>query len=127
VAELNVKITGLVAKDDIRIQRTYSGLPTGITLTKAWLTVKVSKSDPDPGIFQIIITTVAGAGGHITDPASADGDLDLYFDISAAQSALLTPGRQYPYDVQVKDSANKIYTLEIGTIKLEQGATDATS
>jgi len=127
MAELGIQIIELVAGNDIRVQREYTGLPAGVTLSKAWMTVKAVKTDPDPGIFQLIITTVLSSAGRITDADSADGILAMFFDISKVQSALLTPKVKYNYDVQVMDLTVKIYTLEIGTIKLEQRVTSASS
>jgi hypothetical protein len=114
--------------DDFRIQRRYTGLPTGVTIATAWITVKRSERlDDADALFQKEITTAGTPDGHITDADTDDGDIDLYFEITGDDFADASPNLEYFYDVQVKTSANEIHTLEKGTIAFIRGVTDASS
>lgn len=125
MAAVNQKITTLVVGDDWRIERTYTGFLPNETIAKAYLTVKKRAKDADPGIFQRVITNVANAHGAITDVTSPD--VSLYFDVTKALTALLKPGVEYVYDVQLHSADNDIWTAEIGVIIGLQGVTQAVS
>jgi hypothetical protein len=125
--ELNVKITGLVAGDTWKLVRTYSGLPTGVTIDKVYLTIKAAETDADPGVVQKSITSSATGAGQITDPTSTDGAIGFYVIVSAAESVLLTPDVYYYYDFQGIADDGAIYTFEVGKVKAKRGRTDATS
>jgi hypothetical protein len=121
-------IDGLVAGDDLDITRTITNVPAGDSLAKAWLTVKANAADADPGIFQLAITSVNSADGQITDTGTGDQIAALTFHITAARSALLTPGTAYLYDIQVKTTTGgKVFTPEVGTVKPVQGVTVTTT
>lgn len=122
-----VEIKDFTAGDDLEVQRTVTGVPTGQTVDKAWLTVKAAAADADPGIFQKAITTTDVPGtGRITD-AGSSGTATLRFDLTAANTALLTAGTEYFYDVQVKTSGGKIYTVESGKMIARRSVTAATT
>lgn len=125
MAAVNQKITTLVVGDDWRIERTYTGFQPSESVVKAYLTVKKRAKDADPGLFQRLITDTATAQGHITDLATPD--VSLYFDIPKSLTALLKPGVEYVYDVQLHSADNDIWTAEIGVIIGLQGVTAATS
>lgn len=130
MAALDQTITGKVAGDDLRIDRQYIDLPTGITITKAWFTVKRRKTDADADalIGPKEITTSLTNDGHITDAVStSDLAIAMYFDLSQAETGALRPFHCYYYDVQVKTSAGAIYTCELGKIVMQQGITVTTA
>lgn len=128
MAEVNVRITELVEGDTWKFVRTYTGLATGITITKVYLTIKLNATDADPGAVQKQITTSLTASGQITDDTTtADGEISFNVIVLAAESALLTPGVDYYYDFQGIASDTAIYTFEVGKIRPRRGLTAATS
>lgn len=128
---LNNVIAGVVQGDDLEVRRTVPGLPSGQTATEAWFTLKADPSAIDPGVLQKVITTSNNPGtGQIEKDGSVgngNGVCELRFDLTAANTAALTAGLTYYYDVQVKTSAGKIYTAETGTIVLNRQITLSTS
>lgn len=126
MTKTGVKIKDVVIGDNFRIQRTYTSLPVGITITKAWLTVKKSENAADLlALFQKDITASPSANGQITDAETTDGALAMFFDLSQANTGAAKPGLEYFYDVQVKTGGADIHTLEKGTIAFIRGVTDA--
>lgn len=124
----NNSLKPIVRGDTRKVERTFTGLPSGITIDKAWLTVKTSTSVSDPGLFQVEITTSATSAGQITDASSSDGQIAMYFVISGANSSAATGGAEYVYDIQVRDSVTSyIHTLVMGTVTFYDGVTTATS
>jgi len=122
------KIDPIVMGDDFTIQRTYTDVPTGVTITKAWLTVKASDRQIDAdALMQLDITTSLTANGQITDADTTDGIIAMVFKMPRAKTALATPNLQYGYDVQVKASDGLIHTMELGTVSFVRGRTDAIS
>lgn len=124
----NNSLKPIVRGDTRKVERTFTGLPTGITINKAWLTVKTNPGTTDPGLFQLEITTSATSSGQITDASTSDGQLGMYFVINGTQSASATGGAEYVYDIQVKDaSSGAIHTLVMGTVTFYDGVTGATA
>lgn len=124
--QTGIQIKDIVVGDDFRVQRTYTGLPTGITISKAWLTVKQSESQLDAAaLITKEITAAITSDGSITDPDTTDGAIAMYFDLTRAETAAALPNSIYIYDVQVKVSDGAIHTLEKGTISFILGVTDA--
>lgn len=122
-----VEIRDIVAGDDVQVTRTVTSVPASTTITKAWFTVKAAGADADPGVFQKAITTSDVAGtGQITD-SGADGTGALRFDLTKTNTALLTPGVEYLYDIQVLLSNGNIATIEQGVIIARRSITAATS
>jgi hypothetical protein len=120
MAVTGASITDPVSGDDYDILVPFTGLPSGQTVTKAWLTVKVSLADLDAAAtVQKIITTSAVAGqGQITDDGATDGTGELLFTLTPTNTRAIQATMQpLQYDVQIRTSAGKIYTLEIGTIR----------
>lgn len=121
---LDARIDNVVAGDDLEITRTITSVPSGATLTDAWLTVKEHPDDADSAAIidkQITSADVAGTG-QITD-TGADGTGAVRFDLKDTDTALLVPGRDYYWDIQVKTSAAAIYTPTVGKIRTVQGRT----
>jgi len=124
----NVYLWRLVAGDTWEITRVYTGLSTGATIAKIYWTVKVAATDTDAAaIFQVSITTTSTATGQIIDANSNGGSIELAIIASKAQTALITPGQEYVYDIVAIDSNGGAYTLELGTICAQQGVTVATT
>lgn len=113
---------------DRQVKRNVAGVPLANLLTKAWLTVKVKVADADPGVFQKTITTAAVADqGQITDDGNTDGIGQLVFNITAANSALLTEGVTYEYDIKGKQADGKLFPVERGIVIATKMVTQATS
>lgn len=110
-------ITGLVRADDLDVIRTISNIPTGQTLTDAWLTVN-DTSPPNTHLFQKHITGTLVAGqGQIEDTGAGDGIAVVRFELTSGptgDTTKLNAETQYAYDIQVKTSGAKIYTPESG-------------
>lgn len=119
------KIT-ITIGDDFQLNRTVPDVPAGQALSQAWWTVKVSLSDPDSAaVWQKSINTSEQLGvGQILD-AGASGVAKIRFDGSEAQSALLSPGVEYLYDIQLLSTAGKKKTIEKGTLVAEGQVTQA--
>jgi hypothetical protein len=128
MTKIGVKIKNLVLGDDKRIKRTYTSLPTGSVINKAWLTIKKKEKDLDAAaLVQKSITTTLTAAGQITDADTTSGDLAMYFDLSKSETGLAKPDIEYLYDIQVKKTTGEIHTLERGVIIFIRGITDASS
>jgi hypothetical protein len=112
------EIRDFVSGDDLDVWRTISEIPTGQILSKAWFTVKTGPSVADvAAIFQKTITTAPVTGqGAITD-TGADTIGRVRFELTHVNTALLSDGVAYYYDIQVLTDAGKIYTPERGLIK----------
>lgn len=126
---LKVRIVDFVAGDDLRISRLYTDLAGGILISKAYLTIKrlaVDNTDAE-AVLQKTITAATAMSGEIVDNDTTGGSIQLFFDLSGSETALLTPLIAYNYDVQVHTVGNAVYTCEKGVIVMQQGVTDATS
>lgn len=114
---LAATITGFVKGDDLDIVRSVSDIPVGQTVTNAILTIKSDVSSSI--IIQKQITSTLSAGvGQITD-TGAGGTAVVKFFLTggtAGDTTDLDAETAYPYDIQLKTSANKHYTPEKGTI-----------
>lgn len=103
---------GLFTNDHFTMIVAVSLLPTGITVTKAWMTIKAVPTDVDPGVIQKTITTTAVSGvGQITDNGATSGSATLQFDYVPGDTFLLTAKRQYYWDIQVKYSDATVHTV----------------
>ena len=110
---LSVEIDDYVAGDDLRISRTYTGLAGGISISKAYLTIKRYAADADAAaIIQKQIDAASSVDGEITDASTIGGTLALYFDLSGDETALLTPPIPFQYDIQIVTIAGAVYTCE---------------
>ena len=126
--KIGVHIWRLVAGDTWELHRTYTGLTSGATISKAYWTVKASATDTDANAkFQVSVTGTSTSSGQIIDGTTNGGSVELAFIATHTQTATLTPGQEYVYDVQVIDSNGQLYTLEIGTLCPQQGVTAATT
>jgi hypothetical protein len=112
---LNASIAGIVAGNDLDVNRTVPGIPNGQTLTKAWLTLKADLSVADAqALLQKVILPGAVAGqGQITD-VGAGGTGQLLFQLADTETLALPVDTPTPYDIKVLTSAGKVYTVEKG-------------
>lgn len=123
--DLTATIIDIYEGQDYEINRTITDVPAGDTLAKAWLTLKTSIDDADPGLVQKEITSVNVAGtGQITD-TGADTTGAVRFDLVPADTALPTPGTAVPYDIKVRTTAGKVYPVEKGVFTTVQRVGDA--
>ena len=128
LTKIGVHIWRLVAEDTWELHRTYTGLTSGATISKAYWTVKANATDTDANAkFQVSVTGTSTSSGQIIDGTTNGGSVELAFIATHTQTATLTPGQEYVYDVQVIDSNGQLYTLEIGTLCPQQGVTAATT
>jgi hypothetical protein len=128
MTNIGQKIDPIVIGDDFTIQRTYTDIPVGGTIIKAWLTVKASDRQIDAdALMQLDITTSLTANGQITDADTTDGKIGMVFKLPRAKTALAQSNHEYGYDVQVKASDGLIHTMELGTVSFTKGRTDATT
>ena len=128
LTKIGVHIWRLVAGDTWELHRTYTGLTSGTTISKAYWTVKANATDTDANAkFQVSVTGTSTSSGQIIDGTTNGGSVELAFIATYTQTATLTPGQEYVYDVQVIDSNSQLYTLEIGTLCPQQGVTAATT
>lgn len=128
---LNARISkndGLVLGDDFDVTRPITDLPSGVTISKAYFTVKSNESDLDAAaIFQKTITSVLdNAEGQITD-TGADGTGSVTFYLQAADTVLMTADVEYVYDIQLVLSNARLNTPEKGLISGTGQVTRATS
>jgi len=111
-------------------------LRSGVTrvITKAWLTIKSPEAANDPaenaawgssGGMQTITATLVAGRGVILNPAEASPE--LRFDITAANSALLSPHKIYHCSIQVKMDDGALYEVERFTFETERQITTATT
>lgn len=116
-------IDEIVAGDDIALTMTITSVPPGDTLAKAWMTVKAVPTDADPGVFQkVILPGFVSGQGQITD-TGASGTGIVRFDLTAANTLLLTPGVIFYYDVKMLTAGGKVGTPESGAIIAKQRIT----
>lgn len=112
--------------DDLDLTRTIPGLPSGQSLTTAWLMVKTRASDADAAalISKTITTTNVAGVGQITD-AGASGTAQLLFNLTAADTRALPPATPLALSVKVKLANGKEGTTELGTLTAAQAVVQA--
>lgn len=126
MSDLTVAITGFVVGDDLEIRRTVTELAAPIEL--AWLTVKRHPAQPDDEArLQKRITAADAPGtGHVVVAGGVDVDGDLRFDLTPDDTASLGT-RRFVYDIQIRLTTGKVYTIEKGTIQLVADVTKTTA
>ena len=121
------KIRNFVCGDSLAVERTIRGVPTGLTISKAYMTIKGTATDADASaVVQVSITSTLTSAGQITD-TGADGTGAVRFTLTPAQTLLLTPEQAYAFDVQIVLSDSGLYTPCKGTMKGLQQVTIATT
>ena len=118
---LDDQLCEFVIGNDVDIIRDIdmTNLFVGATLSKAWFTVKKTRSDADAdAIIQLDITPFYTPGkGQIIDTGAGDLHGQLVFEVDAAVTARLRAGRVYFYDIKMLTSTGQLYTRESGTVK----------
>lgn len=128
MTKTGVKIKPVAIGDDFRVRRTYTTLPPGVTITKAWFTVKKSEKQADAeALIRKVVTIAPTADGQITDNNTDGGSIAMFFEPNRTETINAKPGLEYVYDVQALASDGKIHTLEKGTIPFILGVTHANS
>lgn len=109
---LDTEDARLTVGDDYDVVRTITGVPDGATVDEGKLTIKKSEFDADEdAVIRKTVTTSISADGVITIDSVGTSVL---FQLSAAETALLSPYEMYEYDIQVKTDTNKTFTRERG-------------
>lgn len=126
MSDLATEIAGFVVGDDLEIRRAVTDLPAAIET--AWLTLKhyPSQPDQDAKLQKRITTTDVPGMGQVVEAGGPGTDGDLRFDLTPDDTTRLGPKR-YVYDIQVKLTTGKVYTIERGTIQLTAGVTETTT
>mgnify|MGYP001560372814 CR=1 FL=1 len=121
------RIRDFVCGDSLRIDRTVRGVPSGVTISKSYLTIKTNQTDIDASaVLQLSVTSTLTSSGQVTD-TGADGTGAVRFTLSPANTLLLTPSTSYYFDIELIMSDAGIFTISKGTIKGLQQITIATS
>lgn len=129
-----IDVAGDAVRRRVTIDRVASGVPSGVTISKAWLTVKAAVSDADgSAIIQKEVTTSDVPGtGQIEADGTGDVDFIVRFDLTRADVLAIgletssTPKRFF--DIQVLASDGNPYTAEIGRVWCREAeVTQATS
>lgn len=108
----------IIRRDDVKLTVTITddeGNPLNLTGAKVYFTVKRNKRDTDA---QAVITQEVTT--HI-DPVNGVTEVDL-----TAEQTDLEP-RSYFFDVQVKDSSDRIRSINYGLIRIKQDVTIRTN
>ncbi len=124
---LDAIVTGFVTGDDVSLRRTIDrdgggvsdeALASGVTIARAWLTVKAAESDADADALvqkEVTTTNVAGTG-QIENDGTGDVDPVIRFDLVPADTEAIGLTARY-FDVQVLTNGAKLYTPEVGRIR----------
>lgn len=132
------QLAGLVCGDTKELV-VWPGIPavqtnTGRTISKAWLVIKAIETPAEPtenaawtaagGLQSITTAEVVGRGVIVSASEAAP---ELRFDLTAANTAALTPHKTYHAAVQVKMSDNALYEVERFTFNTRQPLIAATA
>lgn len=124
--DLNATIDEVPVGDSRTIIRNVPGVPTGMTITKAWFTIKenTSQLDNQALVFKEV-TNVSSSAGQITNTGGS-GTGAVKFIINPVDSGKLTPLDEYEYGIKVLLSDGNAYTFEKG-VWISQAAIIRTS
>ena len=115
VIETNLHMgEGIVRGDQFSFRRIVRGVPAGVTISSAILTLKATIATADPGLFQKSITSSNVVGTGQIEDTGASGIGKLRFDLTDDDTLLMTADTQYYFDIQVTMSSGDIFTLERG-------------
>lgn len=125
MTKTGVRIDPIVIGDDFQVTRIYTGLPTGISIDMAWFTVRETELSPS-ALISKVITPSDGPSGHIVVANTSGGYLEMFFS-ATREETILANIDEYVYDIQIRTTLGKIYTMEKGTIPFILGVTHVTS
>jgi len=112
MADLENTIDDLVVGDDFDVIRDITIIPASQTITEAWMTVR-EESWSSSAVFTKHITPTISGDGLIED-TGADTVGRVIFTLLNTDTIELHEYFSYAYDIQIKTSAGKLYTLESG-------------
>ena len=120
---------GLVRGDIISIYRTVNNIPSGDSISKAYLFVKAAYADADgSATFSKTVTSSNVAGtGQVEDTGSSDLSGRIRFDLTNANTTAVTADTPYYYDIQILTTLGSVFTLEIGRATWMAQVTQAVS
>lgn len=116
--------------DDKDITWEVTHVPIGQYITRAWFTLKreadIGLPDSSAVIPQKIITDTAITGiGVITASGLGTKKAKGKFELVASESATLTPGQSYLFDIQLESNLNKRVTVQKGHLDVGIQVTEA--
>ena len=118
---------GFVWGDGFAIRRDVI-VPSGLTVTKAYLTVKTNQTDNDgSALFQKSITTTNTAGTGQIEDAGSSGTAVLRFDITSTNSQAPAKDTLVYFSLRVIYSDGTDITLENGQTSFMSSTTGAVS
>ena len=88
-----------------------------LTGMKIWFTVKKAVGDPDSMALIKKSTANVPGGGDEQIKVTANGKAEIYI-VPADTANLILASYDWYYDVQVKTSEDKVYTVKQGTFRL---------
>lgn len=109
------EIKGHVAGDDLEVRRTVTAIPSGQTLTNADFVVQ--NQDGTTFLTKSITASNQSGIGQIEDDGTTDQIGEIRFDLTSANTLLFQDEIVRHYQIRVKSSADKFYTVEEGLIK----------
>jgi len=109
------EIKGIVAGDDLEVRRNVTAIPSGQTLTNADFVV-TSQAGVTFLTKSITLSNQSGIG-QIEDDGTGDQIGVIRFDLTSANTLLFQDEIVRHYQIRVKTSAGKFYTVEEGLIK----------
>ncbi len=109
------------SKEQIWTIKDPAGAAYNLTGCTLWFTLKASPLDADnlAVLAQHWVSGGTASGIAVASPVTGIAT----HTIMAAESAALTAGRSYAYDIQLKDAAGKVTTIESGWMAVERDVT----
>src|SRR2546426_7662394 len=109
----NLRLTeadGFIVGDSFALTVSVVAMPEGLTLTKAWWTIKAAATDPDPGDLQLVIDATEQATGQITNDGS-EGTGALTFTATPVDTAALVADRSEEHTSELQSPCNLVCRL----------------
>src|SRR5215831_3025393 len=102
MSNLNSVISDFTAGSSLTVRRTVTRLPNGSLIQTAVFTVKPAEPGPDNAdIILKTITTVDQSGVGQVENEGGTGTCQLRFELTEADTILLTPNQPYYYWIAV--------------------------
>lgn len=106
-----------VAGDDVDVNVTVQGVPSGVSIVKAWITFKERRADTSFVLQEILTSGFTGAT-----------EVSFTFLLTHESTVLFSAARKYFFDVQVKTNDGKLGTpISDGEVVFEQQTTVETA